>query len=106
KDFLMEKYGPGNFFGLDSEVINAAVAYYRTHDPAIIKKYPYNNIAGLASEIPVGYSEGGDVQGSGSGDVVPAMLEPGEFVINKAYAEKVRAGKISVAEAMVQQSKE
>lgn len=35
-----------------------------------------------------GFATGGFVPGSGSGDIVPAMLEPGEFVIPKKIVDK------------------
>jgi TP901 family phage tail tape measure protein len=35
------------------------------------------------------YASGGTVPGSGSGDTVPAMLTPGEFVINKKSAQAI-----------------
>lgn len=38
---------------------------------------------------PERLATGGTVPGSGSGDIVPAMLEPGEFVINKKAATKL-----------------
>lgn len=34
------------------------------------------------------YEEGGRVPGSGSGDIVPAMLTPGEFVMSKGAVDK------------------
>lgn len=34
----------------------------------------------------LGFASGGSVPGSGTGDIVPAMLTPGEFVINKSRA--------------------
>lgn len=37
------------------------------------------------------FARGGFVPGSGSGDTVPAMLEPGEFVIRKSAAEAMGA---------------
>jgi TP901 family phage tail tape measure protein len=36
-----------------------------------------------------GYARGGVVPGSGSGDTVPAYLEPGEFVIKKSSAQSI-----------------
>ena len=36
-----------------------------------------------------GYAKGGWVPGQGSGDTVPAMLTPGEFVIKKSSAQKM-----------------
>lgn len=53
------------------------------------------NVAGFASSImtgvkkPTKYAGGGFVPGTGSGDTVPAMLTPGEFVINKSSANKI-----------------
>lgn len=37
-----------------------------------------------------GFATGGRVPGSGSGDTVPAMLTPGEFVVRKGIAEPTR----------------
>jgi TP901 family phage tail tape measure protein len=37
---------------------------------------------------PKKFSTGGFVSGSGTGDVIPAMLTPGEFVIKKSVAQK------------------
>jgi hypothetical protein len=37
----------------------------------------------------LGFKRGGWVPGSGNGDTVPAMLEPGEFVIRKSSAQKM-----------------
>lgn len=36
-----------------------------------------------------GFAEGGRVPGTGSGDTVPAMLTPGEFVIRKSIVDKM-----------------
>lgn len=41
---------------------------------------------------PTGFNRGGFVGGSGSGDIVPAMLEPGEFVMTKAIVDKLGVG--------------
>lgn len=40
--------------------------------------------------VPVGFSSGGKVSGTGSGDTVPALLTPGEFVVKKQIAEPTR----------------
>lgn len=42
----------------------------------------------IGSILPFFLSTGGTVPGSGAGDTVPAMLTPGEFVINKQSASK------------------
>lgn len=39
---------------------------------------------------PMGAASGGTVPGVGSGDTVPAMLTPGEFVIRKKVADQMR----------------
>jgi len=39
---------------------------------------------------PVALAAGGLVPGSGRGDIVPAMLEPGEFVVRRSVAEQIR----------------
>ena len=48
-------------------------------------------IAG-ARRGPIGLASGGVVPGSGSGDTVPAMLTPGEFVIKKSSVGKIGTG--------------
>jgi hypothetical protein len=40
------------------------------------------------------FARGGLVPGSGNGDTVPAMLEPGEFVIRKKAVETIGAGNL------------
>ncbi|BCV07567.1 MAG: hypothetical protein CM15mL2_0430 [Caudoviricetes sp.] len=37
---------------------------------------------------------GGEVPGQGTGDTVPAMLEPGEFVMSKGAVHQMRDLKI------------
>lgn len=44
---------------------------------------------------PVGRAAGGPISGYGGGDTVPAMLEPGEFVLRKEAVAKHGVGKIS-----------
>lgn len=40
----------------------------------------------------LGFAGGGSVPGTGSGDTVPAMLTPGEFVVKKAVVNKIGTG--------------
>lgn len=40
----------------------------------------------------LGFASGGSVPGSGSGDTVPAMLTPGEFVVKKSIVDKIGSG--------------
>ena len=50
--------------------------------------YPVGDgILGLSP--PLGYNKGGKVPGSGSGDTVPAMLTPGEFVMSKGAVDQI-----------------
>jgi hypothetical protein len=42
--------------------------------------------------VPHHRAAGGSIPGHGSGDIVPAMLEPGEFVVRKAAVNKVGLG--------------
>lgn len=39
-------------------------------------------------KVGIGRQRGGDIPGAGIGDKVPAMLEPGEFVVNRKAAAK------------------
>jgi TP901 family phage tail tape measure protein len=52
------------------------------------------NTVSSASEA-LGFNRGGPVPGSGSGDTVPAMLEPGEFVIRKRAVQAYGADKLA-----------
>ena len=59
--------------------------------------YPVgNNILGLSPSFSglTGYNKGGKVPGSGTGDTVPAMLTPGEFVMSKGAVDQIGADKL------------
>jgi len=43
----------------------------------------------------LGFNRGGMVPGTGNGDTVPAMLEPGEFVIKKSSVNSIGAGQLA-----------
>jgi len=45
--------------------------------------------------LPVKMAGGGQVPGSGSGDTVPAMLTPGEFVMSKGAVQKYGTGTLA-----------
>lgn len=47
-------------------------------------------IASGSGSSMLGFASGGNVPGSGSGDTVPAMLTPGEFVVKKSVAQQMR----------------
>ena len=42
----------------------------------------------------MGYNKGGKVPGKGTGDTVPAMLTPGEFVMSKGAVDQIGADKL------------
>lgn len=46
-------------------------------------------LAGLGGFAGIGRQTGGVVDGTGGGDVVPALLEPGEYVLRKAVVGKL-----------------
>ena len=48
-------------------------------------------ISGMAAKA-AGFNKGGFVGGSGNTDTVPAVLTPGEFIINKGMAQKLMSG--------------
>ena len=59
--------------------------------------YPVgNNILGLSPSFSglTGYNKGGKVPGSGTGDTVPAMLTPGEFVMSKGAVDQIGTDKL------------
>ena len=51
--------------------------------------------SGGAGGLGKGFKRGGPVPGTGSGDTVPAMLEPGEFVIRKSAVQAFGADRLS-----------
>ena len=51
--------------------------------------------AGGTGGLGQGFKRGGPVPGTGSGDTVPAMLEPGEFVIRKSAVQAFGADRLS-----------
>ncbi len=54
---------------------------------SLVLKVSSGGIFGL-----LGFASGGSVPGAGSGDTVPAMLTPGEFVIRKSVVGKLGTG--------------
>jgi len=51
------------------------------------------NVSGFRSAF-LHRAEGGDVPGTGSGDTVPAMLTPGEFVLKKSAVQSIGSSKL------------
>ncbi len=63
--------------------------------------YPTNNLLGMGHNVIntapnniMGYNKGGKVPGSGTGDTVPAMLTPGEFVMSKGAVDQIGVDKL------------
>lgn len=63
--------------------------------------YPLNLILGAGAATTAGgiideqlakFADGGIVQGTGTGDTVPAMLTPGELILNKAQQDNLSGG--------------
>jgi TP901 family phage tail tape measure protein len=54
----------------------------------------FSGFSGGIGRRPRGFATGGRVPGSGSGDTVPAMLTPGEFVIRKRAVDAIGAGNL------------
>jgi len=48
-----------------------------------------HNVIDTAPGNIMGYNKGGKVPGSGTGDTVPAMLTPGEFVMSKGAVDQI-----------------
>ena len=46
------------------------------------------------SQFATGFNKGGKVPGSGTGDIVPAMLTPGEFVMSKGAVDQIGVDKL------------
>jgi len=55
----------------------------------------FRGFKGASSGGPLGFNRGGSVPGVGNGDTVPALLTPGEFVINKKSAESFGYGRLA-----------
>ena len=53
-----------------------------------------HNVINTAPGNIVGYNKGGEVPGSGTGDTVPAMLTPGEFVMSKGAVDQIGVDKL------------
>ena len=53
-----------------------------------------HNVINTAPGNIMGYNKGGKVPGSGTGDTVPAMLTPGEFVMSKGAVNMIGADKL------------
>jgi len=63
--------------------------------------YPTTNLLGMGHNVIntapnniMGYNKGGKVPGSGTGDTVPAMLTPGEFVMSKGAVDQIGVDKL------------
>lgn len=57
-----------------------------------VSALPGTMAGGDAPPMPLTRASGGPVPGRGSGDIVPALLTPGEFVIRKSVVDSLGAG--------------
>lgn len=76
-----------------TEKVNNAIADFITNDPdfAQLKAISQRPVAATAAKNKK--NAGGSI--SGSGDTVPALLTPGEFVINKSAAQSIGYGNLN-----------
>jgi hypothetical protein len=58
-----------------------------------------HNVINTAPNNIMGYNKGGKVSGSGTGDTVPAMLTPGEFVMSKGAVDQIGSDKLMAMNA-------
>ena len=76
---------------------DAARDVYRTVSQisrsGMLSIYDYNKY-GRVVGVTQHFDSGGSIPGYGGGDTVPAMLEPGEFVINKKSAAAIGSNKL------------
>ena len=78
-----------NVLGLESnKFVNDLINGFNTVLTIMQAIKTVNSILGF---IP-GFAVGGSVPGAGSGDTVPAMLTPGEFVVRKSVVQKLGTG--------------
>lgn len=58
------------------------------------------DVSGGFYGLSTGHATGGAIPGRGDSDTVPAMLTPGEFVINKRSAQRIGYGRLSALNRM------
>src|SRR5262249_54346984 len=91
KDFGIDLIGTSEQLDLMAQRTNEATAALieLTKNGAVLSA-EFLTIAGLLQGLnpsPTKFAEGGFVPGSGVGDRIPALLEPGEFVVPRHLAE-------------------
>lgn len=76
-------------FTLDDRMRMMAAEEEKRKNKDLKKKKNKGSIFPILPTVPIGFNTGGGVPGSGRGDIVPALLEPGEFVINRKAAQMI-----------------
>jgi hypothetical protein len=71
-------------------VVRGFLKFINNHIIGNVNRFarPFTGGKNLVDEIPIKFARGGKVPGQGVGDRVPALLEPGEFVIRKKKAQQ------------------
>lgn len=72
----------------------AAIKLGRSLAPGLSQLFGRGSQRRNAGGKILGFNRGGLVPGQGNGDTVPAMLEPGEFVIRKSSVKKLGSGQL------------
>ena len=72
----------------------AAIKLGRSLAPGLLQIFGRGSQRRNAGGKILGFNRGGFVPGQGNGDTVPAMLEPGEFVIRKSSAKEIGASRL------------
>ena len=76
-------------------ILTPVYALYRTWSNNLTSGAVYQNASNLGKALSrYGFNSGGMVPGFGSGDTIPAMLTPGEFVVTKPAVDAFGASSL------------
>ena len=85
-----------SFFGETKKSAEKDISMGMSGGGIVPGPFPTTNLLGMGHNVIdtapgniVGYNKGGEVPGAGSGDTVPAMLTPGEFVMSKGAVDQI-----------------
>lgn len=91
---LTERFAPGRINDERRELRNIALRNSLEDNAKRVKERDIER-ANRRAEALRGFASGGRVGGSGSGDTVPAMLTPGEFVLNRKAVAAAGMGNLA-----------
>jgi hypothetical protein len=94
---LRSRYGKFSVRYRDRDsILNPVYSLYRTWSNNLSSGAVYQNASNLGKALSkYGYNQGGLVSGFGSGDTIPAMLTPGEFVVTKPAVDAFGASSLA-----------